>query len=486
MQSFLDEAAELLRHAEDLHSKGRSEGAAAIALSISERTGEPGDDDDSAAGDSLGHLLLRLGALLTSLGMPERAVPLLQRAAQRFERSASEDATAMRAASLRQLGLALRDLGRLDEAEAAMREALDGDLSYAEVPSIVASLRELAEVLASLGKFTSAAKCYDWAIQQTIALGDRELECVVRLGHGELLLAAGRADIAFLTFWRAFQLFRMMGDDDGLACAALGLGDVALGGGRGAEALASFLQMLALGQQNERPSVEALAQIRRSTGYRLDGDLGESEACLRAALAILEPLETAASELPERLRAFVPEPIDLLAAASHELGFTLSCRGSLDAAEDAAHRALQMRGRRKSKELWKTSALLGRIAAARGERTLARTWYERAAAAYRPPPVLARANGDLPLLVDALRPVFAMAQAARRAIDPWIGDAISFGGAIPHEAEIRAHLAALADPDAAAPIPSADLPAPLAKALCEAWKLGPWPEDDLVPEHETE
>lgn len=484
MHTSIEEAADLLRHARDLLSRGRTEAAAAIAITIAERTGEPGEDADAEtpSGDALGGLLLGLGALFRSLAMPDRAALVLPRAVRRFERSAAPDDAERRGEALRELGLSLRDLGRLDEAEEMLRAALDGDLSCAEVPSVVRSLRDLATVLAALGKFSSASKCYEWAVQQAMALEERELEAVVRHAWGELLLAAGRADIAFLKFWRAFHIFRQLGDDDGLACSARGLGDVALGGGRGAEARASFLQMLALGQQNERPSVEALALIRRAVGFRTDGLLADAERDLEAARAILEPLETAASEVPERLSAFVPAPADLLSACAHELGFTLACRGSLDAAEDLAHRAMQMRARRGDRDLWKTCALLGRIAAARGEATLARGWYERAAAAFRPAPALARANGDAALLVDALWPLFAMAQAARRAIDPWIGDALSLGDAVPHEAELRVHLAALADPEAGAPIPSPDLPRELAAALRQAWKLGPWPEDDLAPE----
>lgn len=484
MHTSIEEAADLLRHAEDLLSRGRTEAAAAIAITIAERTGEPGEDGDAAtpSGDALGGLLLRLGLLFRSLALPERAAQVLPRAVRRFERSAAPDDAGRRGEALREQGLALRDLGRLDEAEATLREALDGDLSYAEVPSIVRSLRDLATVLAALGKFSSASKCYEWAVQQAMVLEERELEAIVRHAWGELLLVAGRSDIAFLKLWRAFNIFRQLGDDDGLSCSARGLGDVALGGGRGAEARASFLQMLALGQQNERPSIEALALIRRGVACRTDGLLSDAEAELRSALAILEPRETEATEVPERLSAFVPAPADLLSACAHELGFTLACGGSLDAAEDLAHRALQMRTRRKDRELWKTCALLARIAAARGEGTLARTWYERAGAAFRPVPALARAKDDLTLLVDALWPMFAMAQAARRTIDPWIGDAFSMGGAIPHEAELRAHLAALADPMAGAPIPSEGVPAPLAKALREAWKLGPWPEDDLLPD----
>lgn len=484
MQTSIEEAAVLVRHAEDLLTRGRPEAAAAIAVTIAEHTGEPGDDDGAGApeGDALGDLLLHLGVLFRSLGMPERAAAVLPRAVRRFERSAAADDAGRRGEALRELGLALRDLGRLDEAEETLRTALDGDLSYAEVPSIVRSLRDLATVLAALGKFSSASKCYEWAVQQAMVLEERELEAIVRHAWGELLLVAGRADIAFLKFWRSFHIFRQLGDDDGLACSARGLGDVALGGGRGAEARGSFLQMLALGQQNERPSIEALALMRRAAGLRTDGMLRDAEQDLRAALAVVEPLETSATELPERLAAFVPAPADLLSACTHELALTLACAGSLDPAEDLAHRALQSRTRRRDRELWKTCALLARIAAGRGDATLARIWDERAAAAFRPVPALARANGDMALLTDALRPLFAMAQAARRSIDPWIGEALSLGAGVPHEAELRVHLAALADPTAGAPIPSPDLPAPLAKALREAWKLGPWPEDDLAPE----
>jgi tetratricopeptide (TPR) repeat protein len=477
MQTFFDEAVELLAHAEQLQSVGRSEAAEAIAVSIAERTGEPGDEGDTASGDSLGVLLLRLGSLFRVLGLPDRAALVLPRAVRRFERSTALEAPGWRAAALREHGLALRDLGRLDDAEAALREALDGDLSFAEVPAIVCSLRDLADVLAALGKFSSAAKCYEWAVQQATALEDRELEATVRHGFGELLLAAGRADIAFLKFWRAFQLFRLIGDDDGLACATRGLGDVALGGGRGAEARQAFLQMLSLGQQNERPSLEALALIRRAAAFRTDGLLPEAEADLRAALAILEPRAGERSELSERLSPFIRSPADLLAACAHELGFTLARAGALDEAEDFAHRALQMRTRRQDPELWKTCAVLAEVAHRRGEGTLARTWSERARAAYRHVPALARAKDDVALLVDALQPLFAMAQAARRAIDPWLGEALPPGDVVPYAAELRLHLAALADPEGAAPIPSSDLPEGLAKALREAWKLGPWPDE---------
>ena len=496
MQSSLDEAAALLGHAEELHRNGRDEAAGAIATSIVERTGDPGtDDDDAAFGEQLALLRLRLGALLRQLGMPERAVLVLPRAAERFGKSAAFEAAGRRAEALRENGLALRDLGRLDDAEAALREALDGDLSFAEAEAIAASLVELADVLAALGKYASAAKCYEWALQQAMALDDREVEAVVRHGYGELLLAAGRADIAFLRFWRAFHLFRMIGDDDGLACAARGMGDVALGGGRGGEARDAFLQMMALGQQNDKPSIEALALARRAAGFRVDGMFDDAEVALRKAIAILEERHVEAGprsfggsheqppiEVSERLAAFVPPSIDVLAGCAHDLGWTLSLRGKLDEAEDSAHRALQMRTRRKHKDIWRTNALLGRIARLRGDDSLARVWYERAGAAYRPVPALARAGDNLEMLVDALRPLFAMAQGARRSIDVWIGEALPFGGPIAHESTLRLHLEALADPTAAAPIPDSSLPEALKKALRDAWKLGPWPEDDLIPE----
>ncbi|MEZ4313119.1 MAG: tetratricopeptide repeat protein [Polyangiaceae bacterium] len=484
MQSSLEEAADLLRHAEELAKKGRSEAAAAIALTISERTGEPGEDDgaETPAGGALGALLLRLGVLFRALGMAERAEGPLSRAARRFAKSTAIDDVGRRAEALRELGLTLRDLGRLDEAEATLREALDGDLSYAEVPAIVQCLRDLASVLAALGKFTSASKCYDWAVQQAMALEDRELEAIARHGHGELLLAAGRADIAFLRFWRAFNIFRQLGDDDGLACSARGLGDVALGGGRGAEARASFLQMLSLGQQNERPSIEALALMRRAAGYRTDGMLADAEADLRAALAILEPRERESGEVRSALAAFVPAPAELLSACAHELGLTALLRGGLGKAEDLAHRALQMRARRGDRELWKTCALLAEIALARGEHALSRSWHERAATKFQAAPILGRAKDDMAFLVDGLRPLFATAQAARRRIDVWVGPALRLGEGVAHEGELLVHLAAMADAEAGAPIPAKELPGELAKALREAWKLGPWPEDDLVPE----
>ena len=61
MHTSIEEAADLLRHAEDLMSRGRTEAAAAIAITIAERTGEPGEDGDAAtpSGDALGGLLLR-------------------------------------------------------------------------------------------------------------------------------------------------------------------------------------------------------------------------------------------------------------------------------------------------------------------------------------------------------------------------------------------------------------------------------------------
>ncbi|MBK8258381.1 MAG: tetratricopeptide repeat protein [Polyangiaceae bacterium] len=486
MQTSLDEAAELLRHAEELASNGRPEAATAIALTIAERTGEPGHDAgaETRAGESLGLLLLRLGALFRKLGAAERAVLFLGRAQKRFDNPSSIENVARLAEARRERGLALRDLGRLGEAEAELRDALDGDLSYAEVPSIVGSLRDLALVLAAIGKYTSAAKCYEWAVQQAMALEDRDLEAIVRHGYGELLLEAGRADIAFLRFWRAFNIFRQLGDDDGLACSARGLGDVALAGGRGAEARESFLQMLALGQQNGRPSIEAYALIRRAAGYRTDGFLEDAERELRTALSILEAHETDASEMPQRLAAFVPAPVDLLSECVHTLGFTLLGQGRHREAEDLAHRALQTRTRRKDKALWKTCALLAEIAAAQGETVLARSWHERAAQSFRAPPILAQPAADVEQIVDGLRPLLAMAQSARRGVDVWVGPAFSFGGAVPCEAELREHLARLAERDSAAPIPSKDLMPAIAAALRHAWKLGPWPEDDLIPERD--
>ncbi|MEM1271132.1 MAG: tetratricopeptide repeat protein [Bacteroidota bacterium] len=114
-----------------------------------------------------GRMLTTMSRAYTELGEPERALVLLDSALAQFNRASNPDPIAHTYAQLR-AGVVLRRLGRLGEAEAMIRPALEQRLAIGAAPGEEAYARmRLGRVLddqgqleAALGEFTSARRLY--------------------------------------------------------------------------------------------------------------------------------------------------------------------------------------------------------------------------------------------------------------------------------------------------------------------------------------
>jgi len=256
------------------------------------------------------------------------------------------------------LGIALVESGRVEEAIAEYREAIRLQ------PASARALGRLGVALGRLGQNDEARARFEDALRADPRLGE------VRTQFAQFLLVVGALDEAAEQFEAAIRL------QPGEPAPQAGLGTVRLRQGRTEDARASFERALALDpysaeahlglgrlaeRRNDLP--EALAQFREAT--RLDPSDTNARAALEAALARpsppgrldLTPLETQAH----------PGSAEGL----NEAGVDLARSGRIDDAIDDFHRAVAMRP-----DFQRAHLNLGRALAAKGR-------HEDAAAAYR-------------------------------------------------------------------------------------------------------
>jgi tetratricopeptide (TPR) repeat protein len=160
------------------------------------------------------------------------------------------------------LGVALKDRGRLAEAVACFREALRLD------PKDAKAHNNLGNALAAKGELDGAIRCY----QQAIRLDPKFAQAHTNLGTA--LAGKGKVDEAIASLRQAIAL------DPKHAPAHNNLGKMLLARGQFAEAIASFRKALALDPKYV-PAHLGLGNVLTQQGKP-----AEAEACYRRALAL--------------------------------------------------------------------------------------------------------------------------------------------------------------------------------------------------------
>ncbi len=229
------------------------------------------------------------------------------------------------------LGAALADLGRLDEAEAAYRRAI------ALQPDFPAACNNLGNALKIQGRLDDAEAAY----RRAIALKPDFDGAYSNLGA--TLAALGRTDEAELAYRQAIAL------QPGNAAAHSNLGSAFKDTGRLDEAEAAYRRAIAL-NPGHVPAYCNLGVVLKSLGR-----LGEAEAALRHAIALTPELAEAHLELGNVLqdlgRAGDAEACYRQAIALHpsyaeahsNLGVALKLQSRFDEAEAALRRAVELR-----------------------------------------------------------------------------------------------------------------------------------------------
>lgn len=276
-----------------------------------------------------------LGRVFTSLGLFDRAVPMLERALDEARALHGEEHEAV-ADAMARLGTALVRQDRLDEAEPllraslAQRRRLHGDLHLATA----ASLQELALLFRERNDFDAAERLFREALDIERAL----------LGEDDAAVASGLGSVALLRW--------LVGDyvqADSLYRAALAIERSRLGEDHPATAqtlhnLAQAQQMLGNVDEAEALYREALAAKRRS--------LGDAHPSVTINLNNLGRMLVQAGR-PDEAEPLIREALALdrqifgdrhsyVGQSLNNLGLVLQSQGDLDEAERTYRESLAL------------------------------------------------------------------------------------------------------------------------------------------------
>ncbi len=282
--------------------------------------------DRELVGQPLVHadLLVVLGDIYLNLGDPARAEPLLRRAVTLRRTHGSDDAAL--ASSLRTHGTALRRADQLDEAEAALAEAL-----RLQDATLGRSHRETAKTLRDLGQLAQLQGDYETAetrlreslaIQRTV-LPDTTPEIAVTLSDlGQLMERVGRLDEAETLILEALIIDqRVYGDEHPHVATDLSnLGIIRREKGDAAAAESAYRQAFAISRNVYGDDHPETATVMRNLASVLRDQEAYDEA--------LDLYERALAIRRDRLGPDHPRVANLL----NSLGRLHAERGDLDAA----------------------------------------------------------------------------------------------------------------------------------------------------------
>jgi predicted ATPase len=196
----------------------------------------------------------------------------------------TETPVPVRAALHRAVGLAAKDAGDLDGAEAEGRAALALAEAAGDGRARGAALNLLGTVMARAGRAAEAAELLTMARDAAAAAGDAHTEAAALNNLGFAALGAGDTAAARARYAEAARLGREAGDDHALAYALNGLGIVAHRAGEPGEAHRLFREYLTVvRRQRDAPAV-AVALFNVATGHEeAGGDPAEALPALTAA-----------------------------------------------------------------------------------------------------------------------------------------------------------------------------------------------------------
>lgn len=271
------------------------------------------------------------------------------------------------------LGLALREARRFDEAIAAHTEGLRASRQAGDRGGEAIGLSNLGLALREVRRFDEAIAVHRRAVRICRDIGDQVTEGMALNGLGLVLQELHRVEEAIEPHRRAVDILTRIGDRHGLAMALNNLGTALRRTGRSGDAV-----------EIQRRAVAAFRELADSPGE------GTARANLGTALWVTGAATEAAGQLAEAA-ALLVEAGDSRGAglALNNLGLVLGHLGRLDEAVDTGRRAvavLHEAGDRVGEGVAWTS--LGEVLRDAGRPARARECWERARA------VLTEAGAD--------------------------------------------------------------------------------------------
>ena len=282
----------LLTQAE-AHYAARRQAAAAISFALMQRIAERLND---ARGNALAWH--RLGLVTTDMGKVEQAFAAYRQALKLRE---SLGESKLIAATLTNLGYLHRQMGEMDEANALLQRALQLCEQSGDAVAIVTALFSLALIPTDLSDFARAAELF----QRALGLCDSAAEyqaCRPRalFGLGNLARRRGQAETALAYYRECLSLSEAQQNENGMAYALNALGLMSMGQGDLRNALAYFQRSLALKEKtNDRPA-QTNTLINLGQVYYRQSNVELARSYAERALQLAETLKLPAQIVSAR------------------------------------------------------------------------------------------------------------------------------------------------------------------------------------------
>jgi len=303
-----------------------------------------------------------LGERLHLLGHWTACETLLRLCVDGADKAGSKKA---RAAFTQNLGIALQDRGKLEEAEALYRQSLEIERETENRRGVAQSLHQLGMLAQERGKLEEAEDFYKQSLEIKRGVGDRAGEAATLHQLGVLAQERGSLEEAEDFYKQSLEIERGVGNRPGEAVSLHQLGIAAQDRGKLEEAEGLYRQSLEIEREteNRRGVAQSLHQLGMLAQER--GKLEEAESLYGQAHAAFVDIGDRTSE----------------AAVLHQLGTVAQRRGKLEEAEDWYNQSLEIArevGNRPGEA--KTLAQMALLAEAQGDLRLAVERMEQAVA----------------------------------------------------------------------------------------------------------
>ncbi|RKT56791.1 AfsR/SARP family transcriptional regulator [Saccharothrix australiensis] len=199
------------------------------------------------------------------------------------------------------LGVALLQFQRSDEALARLREALEVARSSGDVHAQARALTTVADMLQTLGRMEEAETFYREALEASRAAGSRWAEAAAHHNLGPLYLAMRRYEDAKTWLRAAVRIYREVGEQCGESTCHTDLALVLLESGELSAAVASARTALSVASAAMSPYHQALAHDRLATVFDRQGMAGALAHWQRALALFTELNAPEADEVRARL-----------------------------------------------------------------------------------------------------------------------------------------------------------------------------------------
>ncbi|MEJ2855115.1 MULTISPECIES: AfsR/SARP family transcriptional regulator [unclassified Saccharothrix] len=209
------------------------------------------------------------------------------------------------------LGVALAQFHRTDEALARLREALEVARSSGDVSAQARALTTVADMLQSLGRADESEAFYREALEVSRAAGARWAEATAHHNMGLLYLSTQRYDDAKTWLRGAVEMYREVGEQCGESTCHIDLATVLMESGELSDAVSSARTALSVASAAMSPYHQALAHDRLATVFDRQGVVGALAHWQRALALFTELNAPEADQVRARLarsRSTAPTP----------------------------------------------------------------------------------------------------------------------------------------------------------------------------------